>query len=67
MITYYAAIIAGEKGQQLQHALHMFQKLQPRGPMRTVINYNAAISACEEAKLSHLCSRSCSSEASCAP
>ena len=32
MITYDAAISAGEKGQKPQHALPMFQKLQLRGP-----------------------------------
>ena len=31
VITYGAAISAGEKGQEPQHALHIFQKLQLRG------------------------------------
>ena len=58
MITYNAAIKACEKGQKPQQALHMLQELQPRGLLRTVITYNAAISAG---------SRSSRFEASCAP
>ena len=48
MITYDAAISAGETGQKPQHALPMFQKLQLRGLLRTVITYDAAISAGEK-------------------
>ena len=35
-----------------QNALHMFQKLQLRGLLRTVITYDAAISADEKSQKS---------------
>ena len=71
VITYNAAISACETGQRPQQALHMLQKLQLRGLLRTVITYNAAIRAqarrAQKPQLCRLCSRSCSSEAPCAP
>ena len=45
MITYDAAIRAGEKGQEPQHALQMFQKRPLRGLLCKVITYAAAFSA----------------------
>ena len=45
VITYDAAISAGETGQKPQQAPPLFQKLQLSGLLRTVITSNAAISA----------------------
>ena len=44
MITYNAAISASEKGLKATTVPPLFQKSQLRGPMSTVITYNAAIS-----------------------
>ena len=70
MTTSDAAISAGEKGQEPQHALHMFQKLPLRGLLCKGITYDAAFSAGEKGQNPHMrciCSGSCSSEASSAP
>ena len=47
MITYDAAISAGEMGQKSQHALPLFPKRRLRGLLRTVITYDADTSAGE--------------------
>ena len=46
VITYSAAISAGEKGQKPQ-ALHLLRELQLRCLLPNVITYSAAISTCE--------------------
>jgi hypothetical protein len=47
VITYCAAISAGEEGEQWQHALGLLAEMQQSGLAPYVITYNGALTACE--------------------
>ena len=54
VISYIAAISAGEKGKQWQQALGLLAVIQQSGVLPDVISYNPAISACAKGQQWHL-------------